>query len=705
MKTVSRLFLLLLLALTVPAWGGTNDLKTGAQETFEVPLRDPDYPTPNGRDEYGRYTIGDMITNAIRPVLDLIYSATGHGHTNATLGTAGFMSAADKTKLDGVAAGATANSTDAQLRDRATHTGAQAMSTVTGLQTALDGKAAVNGDGSIGADPGDGGRWALLGNTTPPTCDAAGVNRIHFLVGTGFQVCGPAEGGGYAWQEAGALGGGAWGEITGTLSAQTDLQNALNDKAAAAHVHGASAITYDNAVSGLAATDAQGAIDETKALIANLITAMTNHGVDTTPPSLTRVSPASATPAVTSDSLAISYTAADPQGLKETNPVTYTLDGGAPVVMTDAGGGSYTATLTGFDANQADPVVVTAENAAGMTTTDTIQVTYQTPVLALSPSSWDAGTLDVGTPSTPQHFTASNTGQAPGNLGTFAVSGTDSAMFALSNNTCGATLAGGANCGFDVTFTPGSAGAKTASVGDGTLAASLSGAGAAGPVALCDQDANGVNDYAFCTGWEEGSDALNTGATVESVWSSATVSPSRVASAFAEGSYAMQGVSGDYLTKHFGSQQTYLETTFAFTVTAENLSAAAAVMRLHEDGAGAGNLLSIYINDDANTSDSNILIFGHSKISGSEVLIGANQTIQLNTKYFVKGWYHKGVKAGWALYDSAGVELYSTGDVTGTYNYGANNLKLGAITGSGTTRRFDAVRVSTTEGGAAPYTP
>lgn len=45
---------------------------------------------------------------------------------------------AAKTKLDGIASGATANSTDAQLRDRSTHTGAQAIATVTGLQTALD---------------------------------------------------------------------------------------------------------------------------------------------------------------------------------------------------------------------------------------------------------------------------------------------------------------------------------------------------------------------------------------------------------------------------------------------------------------------------------------------------------------------------------------------------------------------------------------
>lgn len=51
-----------------------------------------------------------------------------------------WAASADKTKLDAIATGATANATDAQLRDRTTHTGSQAISTVTGLQTALDGK-------------------------------------------------------------------------------------------------------------------------------------------------------------------------------------------------------------------------------------------------------------------------------------------------------------------------------------------------------------------------------------------------------------------------------------------------------------------------------------------------------------------------------------------------------------------------------------
>jgi hypothetical protein len=57
---------------------------------------------------------------------------------------------ADKTKLDGIASAATANASDADLRDRATHTGTQAISTVSSLQTALDGKASSVHSHAIG---------------------------------------------------------------------------------------------------------------------------------------------------------------------------------------------------------------------------------------------------------------------------------------------------------------------------------------------------------------------------------------------------------------------------------------------------------------------------------------------------------------------------------------------------------------------------
>lgn len=72
-----------------------------------------------------------------------ITSDTG---TDATIAgadatNAGAMLPAQVAKLAGIATGATANSSDATLLNRANHTGSQAISTVAGLQSELDGKA------------------------------------------------------------------------------------------------------------------------------------------------------------------------------------------------------------------------------------------------------------------------------------------------------------------------------------------------------------------------------------------------------------------------------------------------------------------------------------------------------------------------------------------------------------------------------------
>lgn len=82
-------------------------------------------------------------------------------------------------------------------------------------------------------------------------------------------------------------GGGAWGEITGTLADQTDLQAALDAKATAsdltAHIddtsdaHDASAISF-SAVGTIAATDAQAAIAE---VATDAATALSTHEADT----------------------------------------------------------------------------------------------------------------------------------------------------------------------------------------------------------------------------------------------------------------------------------------------------------------------------------------------------------------------------------------------------------------------------------------
>jgi len=77
-------------------------------------------------------------------------------------GYQGYTSA-EATKLSGIASGATANQSDAYLLSRGNHTGTQAISTVSGLQTALDAKIDIT---QIGASLGVAG---LDGSGKVPT--------------------------------------------------------------------------------------------------------------------------------------------------------------------------------------------------------------------------------------------------------------------------------------------------------------------------------------------------------------------------------------------------------------------------------------------------------------------------------------------------------------------------------------------------------
>jgi hypothetical protein len=98
----------------------------------------------------------------------IITSDTG---TDATIpaadGTnAGVMTPTMKTKLDGIATGATANDTDANLKARASHTGAQAASTISDFTTAADARITT----AIGVSvQGYNADTTTLGNTTTGT--------------------------------------------------------------------------------------------------------------------------------------------------------------------------------------------------------------------------------------------------------------------------------------------------------------------------------------------------------------------------------------------------------------------------------------------------------------------------------------------------------------------------------------------------------
>jgi hypothetical protein len=88
------------------------------------------------------------------------------------------FSDAERAKLLGIAAGATANASDAQLRDRSTHTGTQAIGTVAGLQTELDGKA----DNAHGHPEATAGAAGFLGAADKAKLDgiATGANAyVH----------------------------------------------------------------------------------------------------------------------------------------------------------------------------------------------------------------------------------------------------------------------------------------------------------------------------------------------------------------------------------------------------------------------------------------------------------------------------------------------------------------------------------------------
>jgi len=85
------------------------------------------------------------------------------------------------------------------------------------------------------------------------------------------------------------------------------------------------------------------------------------------------------------------------------------------------------------------------------------------PVVSLSPTSLTFSQQNTGTTSAAQPVTLSNIGNASLSISSIAIGGTNSGDF-VQTNTCGSSVAAGANCTIGVTFTPSATGSRSASL-------------------------------------------------------------------------------------------------------------------------------------------------------------------------------------------------------------------------------------------------
>jgi len=160
-----------------------------------------------------------------------------------------------------------------------------------------------------------------------------------------------------------------------------------------------------------------------------------------------------------SGSAPLSISGIAPSGdFAETNTCGTTLAAEAncaiTVTFTPAAEGGRTGALTITD---------NSNGAAGSTQTVALSGTGTAPVVSLSVTSLTFTNQMANSTSPSQAVTLSNTGNLALSVSSVAISGTNGGDFA-ETNTCGSSVAAGANCTINVTFTPTAGGTRTGTV-------------------------------------------------------------------------------------------------------------------------------------------------------------------------------------------------------------------------------------------------
>ncbi len=122
-------------------------------------------------------------------------------------------------------------------------------------------------------------------------------------------------------------------------------------------------------------------------------------------------------------------------------------------------GVAFTPTVTG----KRSAVLSISDNADGSPQQVTLTGFGTQPAVNLNPTLLSFGRQKVGTRSTPQNVTLTNTGSGTLSITSIRISGTNAGDFAQSNN-CGKSVAPGASCTISVTFAPTAIGIRRAAI-------------------------------------------------------------------------------------------------------------------------------------------------------------------------------------------------------------------------------------------------
>jgi hypothetical protein len=154
----------------------------------------------------------------------------------------------------------------------------------------------------------------------------------------------------------------------------------------------------------------------------------------------------------------IALTGANPSSFAQTNTCGASLAAGASctisITFAPASVASFNAALAVTDNASGSPHTVALSGSG---------TAAPAPVALLTPASLSFASINVGSSSSAQTATLANSGNAPLSITGITIGGANSTNFAQTN-TCGSSLAAGANCTISVTFSPASAASFSATL-------------------------------------------------------------------------------------------------------------------------------------------------------------------------------------------------------------------------------------------------